>query len=164
MCSSDLCSWPTSPWSWPYPVSRTTTSSSRGSGGCGVLLAQWGDLFIPINKKLWTASYVFHTVGLDLLILPVVIFIIEHLGKKGWTPFFEVFGRNTLFIYLLSEVIVISLDAIPAAGGSLYGWIYSNIFANAGAATGSFLFGAWVMLTCWLVGKILDRKGIYIRV
>ena len=134
---------------------------------CGsllLLLAQWANLFIPINKKLWTASYVFHTVGLDLLILPVLIFIIEHLGRKGWTPFFEVFGKNTLFIYLLSEVIVISLYAIPAENGSLYEWIYSNIFAHAGAGTGSFLFGAWVMLTCWLVGKLLDRKGIYIRV
>ena len=134
---------------------------------CGtllLLLAQWANLFIPINKKLWTASYVFHTVGLDLLILPVLIFIIEHLGRKGWTPFFEVFGRNTLFIYLLSEVIVILLSAIPAGGDSLYGWIYTNIFSMAGAATGSFLFGAWVMLTCWVVGKILDRKGIYIKV
>ena len=134
------------------------------SGALLLLLAQWADLFIPINKKLWTASYVFHTVGLDLLILPVLIFILEHLGKKGWTPFFEVFGKNTLFIYLLSEVIVISLSAIPAGGDSLYGWIYNNIFAPAGAATGSFLFGAWVMLTCWAVGKVMDRKGIYIKV
>jgi len=134
------------------------------SGALLLLLAQWADLFIPINKKLWTASYVFHTVGLDLLILPVLIFIIEHMGRKGWTPFFEVFGKNTLFIYLLSEVIVISLYSIPAGNDSLYSLIYASIFKPVGAATGSFLFGAWVMLTCWLVGKILDKKGIYIKV
>ena len=134
------------------------------AGSVLLLAAQWADLFVPINKKLWTASYVFHTVGLDLLILPVIIYVIEHLGKKSWTPFFEIFGKNTLFIYLLSEVIVILLYWYPVRSGSLYSWIYENIFRMAGDHFGSFLFGAWVMLTCWMVGYMLDKKKIYIKV
>lgn len=134
---------------------------------CGSLLllaAQWADLFVPINKKLWTASYVCHTIGLDLLILPVLIFIIEHLGKKSWTSFFIIFGKNTLFIYLMSEVLVILMYWLPVGDSTLYSWIYENIFRNAGNYFGSFLFGAWVMLTCWIAGYIMDKKKIYIKV
>jgi len=134
------------------------------AGSVLLLAAQWADLFVPINKKLWTASYVLHTVGLDLLILPVIIFVIEHVGEKRWTPFFEVFGKNTLFIYLLSEVLVILMYWIPVESGSLYSWIYENIFRFTGDYTGSFLFGFWVMLTCWFAGFILHKNKIYIKV
>lgn len=133
-------------------------------GAILLLVAQWANLFIPINKKLWTASYVFHTVGLDLMILPVIMYIIEHLGIKKWTPFFEIFGKNTLFIYLLSEVIVIMMYWLPVGEGSLYEWIYENIFRLPGDHFGSFLFGTWVMLTCWIAGYILNKKKIYIKV
>lgn len=144
------------------------------AGAVVLLAAQWVNLFIPMNKKLWTASYVFQTVGLDLLILPVIMFVIECLGKKRWTPFFEVFGKNTLFIYILSEVLVIVMYWIPHGGywpvpgkvqpDSVLSWIYNNIFRWTGDYTGSFLFGVWVMLTCWVVGYILHRKKIYIKV
>ena len=144
------------------------------AGALLLLAAQWADLFVPINKKLWTISYVFQTVGLDLLILPIIIFVIEHVGQKRWTPFFEVFGKNTLFIYILSEVLVIMMYWIPrgaylpVAGKvqpeSVLSWIYDHIFRVTGDYTGSFLFGVWVMLTCWLVGYIMDKKKIYIKV
>jgi predicted acyltransferase len=144
------------------------------TGSIVLLAAQWADLFVPINKKLWTISYVFQTVGLDLLILPIIIFVIEHLGEKRWTPFFEIFGKNTLFIYILSEVLVIMMYWIPrgaywpVAGKvqpeSVLSWIYDHIFRVTGDYTGSFLFGVWVMLTCWLVGYIMDKKKIYIKV
>lgn len=134
----------------------------------GVLLvvcAFWWDLFFPINKKLWTSSYVLLTVGIDLLILPILIFLIDMAGKKNWTYPFVVFGRNTLFIYLLSEVFVITLWTIPMGSQSLYSWIYSTIFNPAfGDYLGSFMFACWVMVTCWLVGWGMDKKGIYIKV
>ena len=144
------------------------------AGAILLLAAQWANLFIPMNKKLWTASYVFHTVGLDLLILPIIIFVIEHVGKKSWTPFFEVFGKNTLSIYILSEVLVIMMYWIPNGAywpvpgkvqpESVLSWIYDNVFRWTGDYTGSFLFGVWVMLTCWLVGYLLHRKKVYIKV
>lgn len=143
-------------------------------GAVVLLAAQWADLFIPMNKKLWTVSYVFQTVGLDLLILPVIIFVVEHAGAKKWTPFFEVFGKNTLIIYILSEVLVILMYYIPngaywpVAGkdqpDSVLSWIYDNIFRWTGDYTGSFLFGVAVMLTCWAVGYVLDKRRIYIKV
>jgi predicted acyltransferase len=134
----------------------------------GVVLtiaAFWWDLFFPINKKLWTSSYVLLTVGIDLLVLPILIFLIDMAGKKNWTYPFEVFGRNTLFIYLLSEVFVIILWTVSIGDQSLYRWIYTNVFNPAfGDYLGSFLFAFWVMASCWVVGYIMDKKGIYVKV
>ena len=133
-------------------------------GALLLLAAQWVNLLLPINKKLWSSSYVLHTIGLDLLALPVVMYIIEVAGIRKWTPFFEVFGKNTLFIYLLAEVMVILMYWYPTAEGSLYQTIHSAIFRPAGEHLGSLLFGLWVMMTCWTVGWIMDKKGIYIKV
>jgi predicted acyltransferase len=130
-----------------------------------LLLAVWWNLLFPINKKLWTSSYVLLTIGIDLCALSVLVFILDIAGKRNWTYFFEVFGRNTLFIYLLSEVFVIILFSIPMGEHSLYGWIYRNLFQSwAGNLNGSPLFAIWIMLTCWLVGYILDKRKIYIKV
>lgn len=123
------------------------------------------DMVFPINKKLWTSSFVLYTVGIDLFILSILIFIIDIRQKKHWTYFFEVFGRNTLFIYLLSEVGIILLYVIPAGDVSVARWVFENIFrATAGPYIASLLFAVSWMLLCWLVGYILDRKKIYIKV
>jgi predicted acyltransferase len=130
-----------------------------------ILLGVWWDLLFPINKKLWTSSYVMLTVGIDLCVLSVLIFIIDIAGQRNWTYFFEVFGRNTLFIYLLSEVFVILMWSIPVGDDSLYRWIYVNLFQSwAGNMNGSPLFALWVMLSCWVVGYFMDKRKIYVKV
>jgi predicted acyltransferase len=133
----------------------------------GVLLlfaAYCWNLTFPINKKLWTSSFVLHTVGLDCIIISVIIYIINFKHKTNWTFFFEVFGRNPLFIYLLSEILAILLNFFRVGNTSLYEWVYQNIFIHAGAYFGSFLFAVSFMLLCWLVGYIFDKKKIYVRV
>lgn len=134
--------------------------------GCAlVFMALWWDLFFPINKKLWTSSFVLHTVGIDLLVLPILVFIIDIAKKTKWTYFFEVFGRNTLFIYLLSEVFVILLFTFSVGDQSAYGWIAENIFGAAlGDYNGSLGFALWIMLSCWAVGYLMDKKKIYVKV
>jgi predicted acyltransferase len=130
-----------------------------------LLLALWWDLLFPINKKLWTSSYVLLTVGIDLCALSILVFILDIAKQRGWTYFFEVFGRNTLFIYLLSEVFVIAMWSIPVGDTSLYRWIYVNIFQSwAGDMNGSPLFAIWVMLSCWFVGYLMDKRKIYVKV
>src|SRR4030095_6629078 len=68
--------------------------------------AYFWDLVFPINKKLRTSSFVFYTVGLDMILMGVLIYVIEIRSWNKWTYFFEVFGRNPLSIYLLSELLV----------------------------------------------------------
>ena len=134
----------------------------------GVILLFLGyawDLSFPINKKLWSSSFVLYTVGLDCIILSVIIYVTQFKNKTGWTYFFEVFGRNPLFIYLLSELAAILLYFFKTGPKtSVFQWIYQNIFSHAGAYTGSLLFAICFMLCCWLVGYILDKRKIYIRV
>lgn len=123
------------------------------------------DLLLPINKKLWTSSFVLLTSGIDLFAIAVLVYILDMQKVKRWTYFFEVFGKNPLFIYLLSELFIISLFSIPVEGGSLYGWIAQNVFvATAGGYMGSLLFALWIMFTCWVVGYFMDKKGIYVKV
>lgn len=129
-----------------------------------IFLALCWNNFHPINKKLWTGSYVFLTVGIDCVLLAALVYVIDFLQIKRFNYFFEVFGRNPLFIYLLSEIGAILLWFIPVGSKPLYAWLYDNIFINAGPYFGSFLFAIIFMLFCWLVGYILDRKKIYVRV
>ncbi|MDO1513423.1 heparan-alpha-glucosaminide N-acetyltransferase domain-containing protein [Maribacter confluentis] len=120
---------------------------------------------IPFNKKLWSSSFVLLTCGIDLVIIAILMYLLDMSKPGKWTYFFEVFGRNTLFIYLLSELFIISLAEIKTTGTTAYNWIADNIFISiAGNYFGSLLFALWIMLTCWLIGYIMDKKGIYIKV
>lgn len=136
-----------------------------------VVLALGWNQFFPINKKLWTGSFVLVTVGIDCIILAALIYVTDFLQKSnpkaiGWTYFFEVFGKNPLFIYLLSEVMAILLGFFSVGDNyqSLHKWIFENIFSHAGMYFGSFLFALSFMLVCWLVGYFLDKRKIYVRV
>lgn len=131
-----------------------------------VLLALSWDWFFPINKKLWTSSYVLLTVGIDCILLGVLIYIVDFLQLVRWTNFFQVFGKNPLFIYLLSELGATMLWFTPVGEKrqALYSWLYQHVFEPTGAYLGSFLFAVSFMLCCWLVGYVLDKKKIYVRV
>jgi predicted acyltransferase len=130
----------------------------------------WDPIF-PINKKLWTSSFVLLTVGIDCIILAALIYITDFLQKRnpiaiGWGYFFVVFGRNALFIYLLSEVgaILLWFFVVGENYQPVYRWIFENIFSHAGMYFGSFLFAISFMFICWLAGYILDKRKIYVRV
>ncbi len=134
-------------------------------GALLILVALVWSMAFPINKKLWTSSYALYTVGIDLLIISLLIYVIDFKKQEGWTGFFTVFGKNPLFLYLLSEVVVIFLFFFQAGGMSVYRWINTNIFQPiAPGKPGSLLFALVYMLFCWSVGKILDKKRIYVRV
>lgn len=131
-----------------------------------VALALLWNISFPINKKLWTGPFVLLTVGIDCILIAFLLYLIDFMGVKRWSRFFEVFGKNPLFIYLLSELGATLLWFFHAGPQKqpLYAWIYEHIFHPAGDYFGSFLFAVAVMLCCWLVGYLLDKKKIYIRV
>ncbi|NOT76088.1 MAG: DUF1624 domain-containing protein [Cyclobacteriaceae bacterium] len=134
----------------------------------GTLLCFLGltwDLIFPINKKLWTSSFVVYTCGIDLMVMAILLYVIDMMKWKNWTYFFEVMGRNTLFIYLLSEALAIMMYVISVNDQSLYQWVFLNIFKSwSGGYVGSFLFALTFMLLCWSVGYLMDRKKIYIKI
>ncbi|NCI45320.1 acyltransferase family protein [Sediminibacterium soli] len=129
-----------------------------------LVLAYFWNFVFPINKKLWTSSFVLHTVALDCLLLALVMYIIDIRKQRSWTPFFEVFGKNPLFIYLLSELLVTLMYTFRVGDTSLYHWIYQHVFSFAGFYWGSLLFSVCYMLLCWCVGYWMNSRKWYVRV
>ena len=130
---------------------------------CIALASVWNTVF-PINKKIWTSSFVVCTIGIDLLVLAILICVVPEDRETRWTWFFEVFGRNTLAIYLLAELGQIVLGLIQIGSTSSYEWLWAVGFAPwAGDKAGSFLCAIAYMLVWWLVACWMDRKRIYIK-
>jgi len=140
----------------------------------GVLLSLigwiWG-LAFPINKPIWTSSYALYTAGLAMLLLTILVWIIDLKGYKKWSSFFVVFGVNPLFIYALSILwvkILIALIKFTQPDGELvngYSTLYNTVFVPiAGNINGSLLFGISHIIFFWLIGWILYKKKIFIKV
>jgi predicted acyltransferase len=134
--------------------------------GFGLLAAGYlWDLGFPINKKIWTSSFVVYTLGLDCVILAFLLYIVEFKKATSWTPFFVSFGKNPLFIYLLSEVGAESIYLWHTGNGvPVHKWVYDHIFTSLGMSFGSMMFSVTFMLLCWLVAYWMDKRRIYIRV
>jgi predicted acyltransferase len=137
-------------------------------------LIMWGAGFVflgfmwnyqfPINKKLWTSSFVMLTVGLDMIILGTIIYRVEMQRQLQFSGFFEVFGKNPLIIYLFSEILAIILYITKIGDQSSFSWIFEHGFSFFAPYWASLAFAISFMLVCWLLGYVLDKNKIYIRV
>lgn len=135
-----------------------------GAGLIAVALF-WGQFF-PIAKKLWTSPFALLTIGLDLVIIGILIYLTELRKIKWGTNFFLVFGRNSLAIYLLSELLLICMDLIwVSPDESLYEWVNTVFFQQVfPGAFGTLVFAVCFMLICWLIGYVMDKRKIYIKI
>jgi predicted acyltransferase len=136
---------------------------------CMVVGWAWGFWF-PINKALWTSSYVLLTAGLALQFLAVCFWLVDIKGMRRWATPFLVLGSNALIIYFLSELFshIISLVSVTRADGSavdLKTLIYENAFASwASPINASVLFAICIVLLWLGVAALLYRKRIFIKV
>lgn len=142
-----------------------------------VVLAWTWSLGFPINKKIWTSSYVLYTTGLGIMTIGGMIWYIEVQGvKNALTKFFDVFGKNPLFIFVLSGLLpkTLALIRIPngvsAEGVPLFtsplAWFYKNVCAQLPGPTevGSFAYSLCFLVFMWAICYWLDQKKIYIKV
>lgn len=134
--------------------------------GTALLFAAYlWSLGFPVNKKLWTSSYVLLTVGLDLLIMAVILYTTNLAARKVNYQFFLIFGMNALFIYLLSEYLAIFMHFIQVEEGvSLFRYTYLSLFDWMGPYIGSLAFALAFTMVCWAAGWWLWKKNIYIKV
>jgi len=140
-------------------------------GVSAVLLGKIWDIVFPINKYLWTSSYVLFTSGLAMIFLAVLLWFTDVRGKRKWVYPFVVFGMNSLFLYILSGIWVktyIYLIKITAPDGSVingYNWLYNQLFVPvAGNLNGSLLFAITHVFIFWMILLILYRKRIFIKI
>jgi predicted acyltransferase len=135
------------------------------------------NFYFPINKKIWTSSYTVVTVGFAIIFLNMLIYAIEIKNNRGWwTRFFDVFGKNALFIYALSIFIPKTLrlirfpDGMDATGATKYSnpwtWFYDHICAKVPGPpeNGSLLFAISIVLLLWAIAYWMDKKKVYIKV
>jgi len=145
--------------SWKTPGWLTLTGALLI--GAGLL---WGQYF-PINKPIWTSSYVLYAGGIGMVVLALLFVIVDIWNLKGWTGFFNTFGTNAMFTYLLAGIWTKTMLSVKIGEASLYNWIFTHIcsplFAEQKLA--SLLFAIIQVMIIWAFGYILYRKKIVIR-
>jgi predicted acyltransferase len=138
----------------------------------GTILTFLGFLFsygLPINKKIWSPTFVMVTCGLASSLLALLIWIIDVKGYKKWNRFFEAFGVNPLFMYVLAAIFSILLGSIhfayQDAAVSLHGFAYQVILQPLfGDYFGSLVFALLFVSLVWACGYVLYKKKIYIKI
>ena len=135
------------------------------------------DMVFPINKKIWTSSYTIYTTGLATITLATMIYMIEIKQLKGWlTRFFDVFGKNPLFVFALSAFLPKGLrliripDHLNDKGDMVYispwNWLYERVLIHIPGEPeiGSLAYALCVITFMWAICYWLDKKKIYIKV
>ena len=139
--------------------------------GSVCVAAGWAwNAFFPINKALWTSSYVLFTGGLGLQFLALCYWIIDIKGYRRWAKPFEIFGVNAIALYVVADLIAVTLGLIKVNGADglrvpLGSWIYETLFASwASPVNASLVFAITFVLVCLGLMWILFRRKIFIKV
>ena len=122
----------------------------------------------PINKKIWSPTFVLTTCGLASSFLALLIWIIDVKGYKKWSLFFESFGVNPLFMYVLGGVLSILFGSISFPWGassiSIHGFLYKILLMPVFGETGGSLAYALLFVGInWCIGYQLYKRKIYIK-
>jgi predicted acyltransferase len=150
---------------------RSSRSSSQklvgmlAVGVVGVTLGKlWGYEF-PINKNLWTSSYVLFAAGLALLLLGFCYWTIDIKGWKAWGKPFMMMGMNPLALYALASLISHLSINVHIGDETLKSWIYDRMYAPiASPYNASMLYGLTYVVAFLILGWILYRRQIFLKV
>ena len=155
---------------------KTKKSDMEKVGGLfffGIILVALGwswNFFFPLNKPLWTSSYVVYTSGLALCFLGFCYWLIDIKGYKKWSKPFVIFGVNALALYVFSGLLskILTLIKVPRAQGtpvSLQQWIFDSVFLQLASPINASLMFAVSYILLWLfLMWLLYRRRIYIKV
>jgi predicted acyltransferase len=162
-------------------------------GISAVIIGQFWHFIFPINKKLWTSSFVVLTGGLATSFLALFIWFIDVKGYKKWAHPFIVFGMNPLFIFVFSGLIAkifgsmlhitylagkpllvifysgfrkyVSLSSVHGDFSSFSGWLYHAFYQPVmGNYLGSFAYSVTFILSYWLIVLYMYRRKIFIKI
>ncbi len=145
---------------WPPP-----------QASCLALGYLWS-LSFPLNKNMWTSSFVLVAAGYSLAVFTFAFWAVEVQGwRKGWTWVWLVFGSNAIAAYMFSELMPGVLGNIFIAEGgrrfSLEAWVFHNFFAhipNPGWALKAFAYSCSFCAVCFIPVWILYRKKIFLKI
>jgi predicted acyltransferase len=125
--------------------------------------------WFPINKRLWTSSYVVFTAGLALCFLGACYWLIDIKKCTAWAKPFVIFGANALALYIGSEILAVLLGVVQVSGRegkpiALQEWIFNDLFLSWATPINASLAMAICTILLWLfLMWLLYRKQIFIR-
>jgi predicted acyltransferase len=138
----------------------------------GTLLIAAGlisNVWLPINKKLWTSSFSLFMAGLDFVIFAMFLWLVDGKGYKRAVKPLVIMGMNAIVVYMASELLDEVLSAIrwPAGGHviNLHTWIFATLFAPLAAPmNASLLFAIAYTLLMYLLAYGMYRRGWFVRI
>lgn len=130
-------------------------------GTIAVIAALIWDLFFPINKALWSSSFVLYTGGLACVGLALSYWIIDVRGYKKFTPPIVAFGANAITAYILADLIPHYIGMIKLGGKSLYELLFAPYFSPINASLASAIFTVFCV---WIIMWVLYKRKIIIKV
>lgn len=140
------------------------------AAGVGMLVIGfcWDTVF-PINKKIWTSSYTIYTTGLATITIATMIYVIEFKNYKGGiTKFFDVFGKNALFVFALSAFLPKTLGLIRMGDGvNPWNWLYTRVLKSwkgVPPEIPSLIYALFVITLMWAICYWMDKRKIYVKV
>jgi predicted acyltransferase len=140
------------------------------AGAVCVMIGWAWNPFFPINKALWTSSYVFFTAGLALNLLGLCYWLIDIKGYRRWAWPFEVFGMNAIALYVGSALMerlmeMIKVTAPDGSSDSSQGWIFDHLFLSwASPINASLAYGIAFVLVWLFLMWLLYRKNLFIKI
>lgn len=149
---------------------RTRRPATRDIFIAGALTLGLGALwsvYFPINKKLWTSSYVLFTSGMALLLFAACYEFADVRGRREWLRPFEMLGANSIFAFVASVFLIKVLTKFNVGGNdspSLFEWINANCFESwLGPLNGPTAFAVLTVLFWWVVLYGMYRKRWFIK-
>jgi predicted acyltransferase len=136
----------------------------------GLLLGNVWNVWFPINKKLWTSSYVLFAAGCTLLLLAACFYAVEiKKWTRGWTFPWLVFGSNAITAYVVSELLAGALYSVPmhldGKVTDLQQYIFLKFFYPViNPSFGSLLYAIAYVLVCFVPVLVMYRKKIFIKI
>jgi predicted acyltransferase len=137
---------------------------------CGFLAFAAGniwDWFFPINKNLWTSSYVLYTSGLTSMALASLYFIVDVLGHKSWARFAVIFGSNAIAAYIIADILSdLLFYKWSGPGGVSANQVIINIAVKSGLPLEmiSLIWAICFCALCFIPVYILYKKKIFLKI
>jgi predicted acyltransferase len=123
------------------------------------------NIWMPINKKLWTPSFSLFMAGLDFVIFAILLWLVDGCGYRRWVKPLVIMGMNAIAVYMASELLDEALGDIRWGSVSLHAWLYSHLFAPlASPYNASLLWAIAYTLLMFLLAYAMDRKKWYLRI
>lgn len=156
-------------------MGESTESPLRGiitmaaAGGLLITLGLIMNPYFPINKPIWSSSYVLYAGGLAMQAWAILAYIIDYRQKTRWTTFFNVFGTNALFAFVLSGFLAktwgmpLFTFMVGEKKFTIFSWYYSIMADLTTPKIGSLICALTMVMLCWIITYPLYRKKIFIK-